>query len=240
MTLLEALQEKSQILPANPGWQQCLQDVFTVYQPSVADFAQAIYTTWTAAGVAPASRVSFVQLTAGLNGINDAAGNPVYGMAAIGPVVNGFYMEVMIYVDTVTLRNEIGTSTQQPGNTSALISMSDNHPNDDHDQGGTCELDDEGLVGNMTIHWRAASSSAATDSVMLTAFRVSNGNWTDLASMPLKLADGSWVAYANPVPTPDTTVTYAFDFMINNCTVTFWFDPYIGDHDKGKQAPALA
>lgn len=236
--LLDALQEHIQTLPANPGWQKCLQDVYTAFQPSAADFARAIYTTWTATALAPASRVSFVQLASGLDAVTNAAGKPAYGMAAIGPVVNAFYMEVTIFVDTFSLRGDTGASAPEPANTGDLICMVDNHPGDDCDHGGACALDDERLVGNMTIHWRAVSSSAATDPVALTAFRVRSGNWNDLASTPVRLADGSWVAYANPVPKPDTSVTYAFDFTLDERPVTFWFDPFIGTHDGDKHPSA--
>lgn len=239
MNLLEALQAKSQTLPNDAGWPSCLQEVYTTFRPGVQDFAQAIYTAWTVQP--PPSRVTFAQMTAGLGGVTTVTGAPAYGVNDIGPVVAGFYMEVAIYVDTVALRAGVANGTYdgtQP--TNPLIAVSDNHPEDDHIYfGEVCELDDEGLTGNMTIHWRAASNSTPGDTVTMTAFVPRSAGWADLASQPVALPDGSWVAYANALPTPNTTVAYSFNYTINGCPLTFWFDPEIGDHGPNK-TPAVA
>jgi hypothetical protein len=233
MTLLATLQAKSTLLPGTIAWQTCLQEAYTSFKPSVTDFAQAIYTAWSSAPQAPQQRVNFVQLTGGLNRITNDGGNPVYATGDVTTAANALYMEITIFVDTVGLRAAAGATTGGV-NAGSFISMSDNHPGDDGNSAGTCELNDQGLAGNMTIHWRAATSSgnAPADTVNLGAFRVTNGNWSSLASDPVNLNDGSWVAYANPVPTPNTTVAYAFDFTINDSGASFWFDPFIGDNDR--------
>lgn len=232
ISLEQALNARSHILPSSAAWQQCLQSIYLDYTPTLTSYAQAIYTAWTTPSQVPAieNRVNYRQLMNGLLQLTDVNGNTVFSLNDVGPVVNAFYMQVTILVDTVGLQASYSRGGPSPACANQYISMSDNHPSQSQGEGG-CELDDEGLTPNMTIHWTPSALNGQT-AVTLTGFRNISDNWALLASLPVAVPnsqDGGWVAYANPTPLADTRATYAFNFTVGDSPIVFWFDPYIGD-----------
>lgn len=220
------------------AWVNCLQEVYDAYTPTpdLADYAQAIYTVYTNPDkplTAPiVARLSYHNMINGLTKLQNTAGTgPAYTAADIQPAVDNYYMEVTITVNTVGLIAESGTGAPgQSYDAGAYIVLTDNHPGQDTYEGSRCELNDEDLQPNMTIHWTAVAMDGTT-AITLTEFRNIN-NWTSLASTPQSLSANEYYSRALPTLPNNTNATYSFNFTVAGSNYTYVFDPFIGDEDQ--------
>lgn len=207
-------------------------------QPDLADYAQAIYNVYTnpidPLTFSVAARVTYTQLINGLTQLKNTANiAPAYVATDIQGVVDNYYMQILIKIDTAGLLTASGTDSD-PGsyfNATPYISMTGNHVAPSTIEGA--ELNDEDLHPNMTIQWQALAENGAIGITLTQFVESTKGLWIKLASVPVSVTSNTYYSRANAVLPPKTTATYAFNFTVAGSSITYWFDPYIGDSDDG-------
>lgn len=225
--ILEACAGEGLGPPYDATWIQCLKNVYgsRTTPPTADEYADAIYSVWgSPTNFADWSdRVSYTDMNAGLTGVD------AYTSSQVTAAANINFLEISIAIDTVgLLANYESTGQTDAG---AYIKMSDNHPSEGTDEGGS-ELWSDSVIPNMTIHWTATSSSKLSDEIELTGFYTDKMNiFLEIAEAPTPFPGqaNQYVTRANATIPPDVKTNYRFDFKVNDCQESFWWDPHIGD-----------
>jgi hypothetical protein len=181
-------------------------------------------------------RASYSDMQAALTGIQTSRGTLAYTSAEVETAAKINYYAITISVDVDGLLAACPNSAGQNyglNQTNPFVTMTDNHPQQGLGE-GTNELQSEGLIPNMTVHWTATDTSTGDHSIQLLNFQSDPGQlaiWEELASIPASVPAHPNQKVCRVLATlpANKRAQYSFYFSVDGGPATYLFDPFMGD-----------